>query len=125
MEIPIQVRELPGAWDASDSRILARFSGDRELLAEVIGMFIEDCPGMLEAMRQGLLDDNARAVRTAAHSLIGSAANFDATSVVRQARTVEAHALAEDLPAARDAFIELENEAAQLLTTLTAALART
>lgn len=116
----MHVSESTSAWDVSDSSLLARFAGDRELVAELIGMFLEDCPAMLDIVRRGLADDNASAVSMGAHSLIGSAGNFDATAVVGRARTVEAHAVARDLPAARDAFVELEAETTHLLTRLTA-----
>lgn len=102
--------------------MLARVSGDLDLLAEVIELFLEDCPTMIENMRRALLEGDAGAVGMAAHSLMGSAGNFDATAVVTQARTVEAHALARDLPAARDAFVQLEIKTSELLERLVATL---
>jgi HPt (histidine-containing phosphotransfer) domain-containing protein len=114
---------LPADTVVPSSGMLERVGGDRELLAEVIQFFLEDCPPMIELMRQGLADGNYIAVHRTAHSLTGSAGNFDATAVTTLARTLEAHAIAHDLPEAQQAFAELETETSQLLTRLTAILA--
>lgn len=106
-----------------DSGMLARVGGDRELLAEVIGCYLEDGPILIEAMRQGLRDGDCGAVRMAAHSMAGSAGNFDATEVTALARQLEAHALAQDVPASRQTFSQLEMESTGLLARLTAILA--
>jgi HPt (histidine-containing phosphotransfer) domain-containing protein len=111
------------AFTGVDSGMLARVGGDRELLAEVIVFFLEDCPQLIETMRQGLVDDNHGAVMAAAHSLRGSAGNFDATAVTALSRSLEAHAGAQNIPASREAFSRLETETTQLLTRLTATLA--
>ena len=103
--------------------MLARVGGDRELLAEVIGFFLEDGPLLIETMRQGLADGDYAAVRTAAHSLIGSSGNFDATAVMTLSRTVEADALAHNGPAAHQTFSQLETATSTLLTDLTTMLA--
>jgi len=102
--------------------MLARVGGDRELLAEMIGLYLEDGPMLVEAMRQGLADSDCAAVRMAAHTLAGTAGNFDATKVTALAQQLEAEALALDLPAARETFIQLDSEAARLLARLTAIL---
>ena len=111
-----------GPETVSNNGMLARVGGDRELLAEVIGFFLEDCPNTIEVIRQGLEDGDFAVVR-AAHSLTGSAANFDATAVVALARTLEEHALAGDAPASDEAFAQLESETIQILARLTASLA--
>ena len=114
---------LPADPGVPVSGMLERVGGDRELLAEVIGFFLEDCPELMAVMRQGLFDGDCLAVRRAAHSLIGSAGNFDALAVTAVARTLEAHALAQDLPASHQAFSHLETETGLLLTHLTAIVA--
>ena len=103
--------------------MLDRVGGDRELLAEVIRFFLEDCPPLVELIRQGLADGNYVAVQRMAHSLTGSAGNFDAPAVTTLSRTLEAHALAGDIPAAHLAFAQLETETGHLLARVTAILA--
>lgn len=119
----MKVCTLPADAGVPSSGMLERVGGDRELLAEVIRFFLEDCPPLVELMRQGLVDGNYVAVQRLAHSLTGSAGNFDAPAVTTLSRTLEARALAQDIPAAHQAFAELETATRQLLTRLTAILA--
>jgi HPt (histidine-containing phosphotransfer) domain-containing protein len=91
-----------------DPEMLARVDGDRELLAEVIGLFLEDGPMQIEAMRRGLADGDSNAVRRAAHSLAGAAGNFGATDVTASARALEAEALAGNLAASKELFTALQ-----------------
>jgi CheY-like chemotaxis protein/HPt (histidine-containing phosphotransfer) domain-containing protein len=70
-------------------QVLARVGGDRELLAEISRLFVEDAPRHLERIRQALDAGDGEALRRAAHGLKGAAANFDADGVVAAARTLE------------------------------------
>lgn len=98
--------------------MLARVGGDRELLAEVIELFLEDGPMEIENMRRGLTDGDSAVVRRAAHSLAGSAGNFGAVEVTTLARRIEAHARAEDLAASKQAFPPLQHAVVQMLDRL-------
>ena len=69
--------------------VMARVGGDRELLAEVSRLFIEDAPVHLERIRLAIDALDGEALRRAAHGLKGSAANFDAEGVVAAARVLE------------------------------------
>jgi HPt (histidine-containing phosphotransfer) domain-containing protein len=71
------------------SQVLARVGGDRELLAEISRLFVDDAPQHLERIRAALDARDSDALRRAAHSLKGAAANFDAEGVVRVARAFE------------------------------------
>lgn len=115
--------EWEAAAPAVDSGLLARVGEDRELLAEVIALFLEDAPALIAAMRQALAAGDCAAERMAAHSLAGSAANFDATEVTALARRLEAHALAGNVPASREAFSQLDSETTLLLARLSTTLA--
>ena len=69
------------------SEVLARVGGDRELLAEISRLFIDDAPRHLARIREALDAHNGESLRRAAHGLKGAAANFDADGVVeRRAR---------------------------------------
>ena len=61
---------------------LVRLNGDRQLLEALVGFFFEDFPPLLEAIRTGLAHGDWKAVRRAAHSLKGLAANFGAAPAV-------------------------------------------
>ena len=69
--------------------VLARVGGDRELLAEISRLFVDDAPRHLEKIREALDARDGEALRRAAHGLKGAAANFDAEGVVSAARTLE------------------------------------
>jgi two-component system sensor histidine kinase/response regulator len=70
-------------------QVLARVGGDRQLLAEISRLFVDDAPRHLERIRHALDVRDAEALRRAAHGLKGAAANFDADGVVHAARTLE------------------------------------
>ena len=70
--------------------MLARVGGDRELLAEISRLFVDDAPRHLDAdPRRRSTRATASALRRAAHGLKGAAANFDADAVVAASRTLE------------------------------------
>src|SRR5207253_7872959 len=79
------VEDLP----AMPPEVLARVGGDRELLAEISRLFVEDAPRHLERIRVALDSLDGESLRRAAHGLKGAAANFDADAVVSAARTLE------------------------------------
>jgi two-component system sensor histidine kinase/response regulator len=59
-----------------EAEILARFEGDIELLRELAGIFIDECPNYLAAIREAILSANPKALETSAHTLKGSLGNF-------------------------------------------------
>jgi signal transduction histidine kinase/DNA-binding response OmpR family regulator len=74
--------------DVSES-VLARVGGDRELLAEISRLFVDDAPRHLAQIRTAIESRDGESLRRAAHGLKGAAANFDADAVVDAARTLE------------------------------------
>jgi CheY-like chemotaxis protein/HPt (histidine-containing phosphotransfer) domain-containing protein len=71
------------------TEVLARVGGDRELLAEISRLFVDDAPRHLAKIREALGARDGEALRRAAHGLKGAAANFDAEGVVQAARALE------------------------------------
>ncbi len=69
--------------------VLARVGGDRDLLAEISRLFVQDAPRHLERIRQALDARDGESLQRAAHGLKGAAANFDAEGVVSAARALE------------------------------------
>jgi HPt (histidine-containing phosphotransfer) domain-containing protein len=103
------------------TELLALMDGDRELLFELIDVFLEDAPQRIQAVRSALADRNADAVYRAAHALKGSAGNFGAPEVVSRANRLEALARENDLDAAAIEFEFLETDMSQLVAELVAA----
>ena len=114
-------RRPPAAVEAADESteaVLARVGGDRQLLAEIARLFIEDAPRHLDAIARGLESGNSEALRRAAHGLKGAAANFDAQAVVALARELEEIGRAGDLNLATRPLDRLRHETDRLLATL-------
>ncbi len=90
--------------------LLARVDNDSELLAELYGMFCADYPKQLEALRDALLHQDARAVERGAHALKGALANFAAESARHLAAQIEALGRAGKLASVQQLIGELEQE---------------
>jgi two-component system, sensor histidine kinase and response regulator len=99
--------ELP-VFDVPDA--LKRVEGDRELLAELLSLFLEDYPVQLENLHQALHDGHAPQVERLAHSLKSAMATVSAKRAAEAARTVETLAHAADLQAAAAALGHLQEE---------------
>ena len=56
--------------------------GDQELLAELAGLFLEDAPARLGALREAIEGGDASSVERTAHALKGSCGNMGATGMV-------------------------------------------
>ena len=58
------------------SAALLWVDGDRTLLAELIEIFLEDCPRRLHELEQAVTEGNANMIKQTAHSLKGMVACF-------------------------------------------------
>jgi CheY-like chemotaxis protein/HPt (histidine-containing phosphotransfer) domain-containing protein len=92
------------------TKILERIGGDRELLRELAGLFVGDCPRMLSDIQDAVRDGNADALQKAAHALKGSVSNFAAEAAVQVAFRLEMMGRNQDLTDATQALKELERE---------------
>ena len=63
--------------------------GDRRLLSELVGIFVDDGPKRLQAIRAALTAADVRQVEHVAHSLKGSAAILGATRLSTAALALE------------------------------------
>jgi len=102
------------------AQVLARVGGDRQLLAEISRLFVDDAPRHLERIRQALDTRDAESLRRAAHGLKGAAANFDAEAVVDAARTLEEIGRTGTFDGHEAAWQALTFETDQLIRTLRA-----
>jgi signal transduction histidine kinase/DNA-binding response OmpR family regulator len=108
------------ALHVSDT-LLARVGGSHEMLHEIIGLFLEDSPRLMEVIRRALSDGDTNAAYRGAHTLKGSVGNFEAHEAVALAQRLEARAHEGDIESAKGAFASLERE----MTALDARLAAT
>ena len=72
------------------------------MLEEIIGLFLEDSPKLMDSIRQALAAGDADAAYRGAHTLKGSAGNFDAHVAVALAQRLEARAREGDIDAANE-----------------------
>ena len=69
--------------------LLERVEGDQELLAEIIHLFREDVPELLDAMRNALQQGDMTSLERSAHSMKGAAGNLSAHVAVGAAVRLE------------------------------------
>lgn len=89
--------------------------GDHELLAELIEIFLEDCPRRLHELEQAVKEGNAIGVRQSAHSLNGMVAGFNTRSAQGLANEMEGLGKAGDLSKTSDLFPKLLREFARVM----------
>ena len=72
-----------------EEKVLAGLGGDRELLAEVLRLFIDDSARLLREMHAAVAQKNAEAIRQVAHALKGSIANLSSGTPREVAAEIE------------------------------------
>jgi HPt (histidine-containing phosphotransfer) domain-containing protein len=75
------------SFDKAD--VLRRLDGDEELLREIVRLFLDDSPSLVESMRVAANAHDRKGLRTAAHRMKGAAANLAATALAEAARALE------------------------------------
>ncbi|MFM7199847.1 MAG: Hpt domain-containing protein [Myxococcota bacterium] len=68
---------------------LERLDGDHELYAEVLQLFMEDTPKLLDALKLEVRGHSSREATRLAHSIKSAAANVGASEVARLAAQCE------------------------------------
>jgi HPt (histidine-containing phosphotransfer) domain-containing protein len=77
-------------------RSLERLGGDQSLLRDMAGFFIEDAPLLVDQVREAAGRGDRLGIASAAHSLKGLAATFDAAPLLEVTRRVEEQATRSD-----------------------------
>ncbi|HKU43540.1 MAG TPA: Hpt domain-containing protein [Polyangiales bacterium] len=102
------VQDMEGFEDLTVARLLSALGGDRELLIEIIELFLRDAPVMLRALYAAAGSGDAEALARAAHVLKGSAANFGTTPLYDVARDIEHRAFAGELTGLDQRLVQLD-----------------
>jgi hypothetical protein len=74
---------VTSAW--SPASTIEHFGGDEKLARELIALFLNSCPRLLDNLRARLRDDDLAAVGKAAHALKGSISNYTTDGPARTA----------------------------------------
>jgi PAS domain S-box-containing protein len=93
---------------------LAEVGGNVHLLRELAGLFLEDCPRLMQEIREAIACRDGPRLRLAAHTLKGSVGNFSAPKAFAAAWQLERMGRERDLTRAEDAQGSLEREIRRL-----------
>ena len=115
---PAAVNVNPTHEPASDADLLARFEGDGELLKELAGIFLQECPRMSGEIREALRAGDPKALERAAHTLKGSVGNFAVAGAWETAQRLEFLGKSGQLSGAEEIFRTLEQQLAEFNRTL-------
>jgi CheY-like chemotaxis protein len=77
----------PAAFDLAAA--LERVDGDIELMCELGGLFLSECPQRMAEIRQAIIERDARKLEQSAHALKGSVGNFEAREAFAAAGRLE------------------------------------
>ena len=95
-------------------RALENTDGDEELLLELVGVFLDECPEMMRQIRAALDESDAGALQLAAHSLKGSARVFAAQDATDAAFALESMGANADFSGAEEKWTLLGQEVERL-----------
>jgi signal transduction histidine kinase/HPt (histidine-containing phosphotransfer) domain-containing protein len=88
--------------------LLARTRGDKKLISELVGIFLESTPKLVDSICESTSANDAEGVYRAAHSLKGAAAMMGASQVQAAAYSIEMKGRQQQLDDAKKDIDELE-----------------
>jgi two-component system sensor histidine kinase/response regulator len=92
--------------------LLETLDNDTQLMKEVIGIFLADCPGKLAELRAAVTACNPARIASSSHSLRGSVSTFGARTAAEAAQRLESMAQQGKVEGVAEAFLVLEREMA-------------
>jgi HPt (histidine-containing phosphotransfer) domain-containing protein len=90
--------------------MLAGVAGGSGLVAELVGLFVDDVPPRLHLIREAVRREDTEALQRPAHSLKGSASTLGADRMAELCRELETLAGTRDWPRAGDVVASLGAE---------------
>ena len=93
-----------------------------ELLGELVVLFTDDCPRLLDEIREAVRLGDAETLARTAHTLKGSVGNFAAEDAFQAALRLEKIGRGNEMTSVREALEELEREIQSVLNELSAFL---
>jgi two-component system sensor histidine kinase/response regulator len=102
------------------TELLERMGGDREILAEIVGLFLRHCPKQLAELSEAVARGDALRIERAAHALKGEVSNLASAPATAAALRLELMGRDGNLAGAREGFADLERAVEQLKVALTA-----
>ncbi|MSV29654.1 MAG: response regulator [Bryobacterales bacterium] len=109
-----QPRGLVPAFPLDKRALFARVDNDGVLLAELISLFLKDCPRLLRQLEEAIGKQNPSDVSSTAHTIKGSLGNFCAPAAFNAALRLEAMGRNGSLDGADQAWTSLTGEIERL-----------
>jgi len=79
-----------------ESRLMAEFGGDREILAELRDLFLDHAPPLFEAIQEAIANRDLGTVARDSHSLKGACATYGAPRLAMVCKVIELAAKGDD-----------------------------
>jgi two-component system sensor histidine kinase/response regulator len=117
-DVTAPAADVPHAPTFDRGRLLERLGGDAQLLAEVVRLFLEDCPLRVAEIEAAVAARDRPRIQATAHALKGAAGNLSASGLFDAARALErlgADGGEDDIDAA---FDTLASEAARAMSAI-------
>ena len=108
-----------------DALLMSRVDNDPQLLRDLVDLFFEECPRLMDEIRVALEKKDAKAAERGAHGLRGSAGNLAANLASEAALKLERLVQAGDWMHAESGLQELEGQIERLKPALRAVQAET
>ncbi len=109
-EPPAVAPVAPSRPSFDPEEVLSRVEGDRDLLREIVDLFVEETPGMLAEIRRCAGEGDAGGLERVAHRLRGTLLNFGARPAAEAALALEQMGRSGDLAGAPSRLSELDLE---------------
>ncbi len=90
--------------------VLDQLAGDKQLLKELVELFVKNSPKTLATLRGGVRTNNAKEVEAAAHALKGTLGHLAARDAVTTAQELESRGRERNLEGAQDLLDRLERQ---------------
>jgi CheY-like chemotaxis protein len=117
---PLSSPKDSGDGDILDrGAIFARVGHDRQLLKDLIAVFLAECPRLLDAVRLAVANGNAPQLKVAAHAVKGTVSNFSTWPAFEAALRLETMGHTGDLTHVAEGLAALESAMARLTPALT------
>ena len=102
----------------SRAEMLAQCEGDEELMKELVSIFQENTPQIVQSIGDAIEKRDAPALAVSAHKLLSSLGAFGARQAGTLARRLERHGQENDFRGTKERFTELERETDKIYAAL-------
>jgi signal transduction histidine kinase/DNA-binding NarL/FixJ family response regulator len=114
----VEDRQSDLASPIDEGDLMERVDNDREFLAELVELFEEDGPALLNELRDAVARQDSPAVARAAHTIKGTVGNFCAAAAMQMALEIEIMGKEDSLDHAAQSLAALEREVSQMKAAL-------